>query len=247
MNSELEKLIEDSFGLLRKVLVESSKVKGEPDYRMAFICRHTRSIYRLGQDIMFLLKANRLDSCPIIVRAMLESLFKLVAAVIKPETAVQIFISEIEGELKWMKKRLDPKGKDVALTIEQVSVFAEKLRREHGVTSKKKWNTLACAEAAELGQTYYLDEYFVFSKHAHAMTSGIMLRENKIGAGHVLQTLLFIVPYSAGRFAEANLSQSDINEAGRLMQELTKLAAKGIFSEMDRSSKVNSGCKQSPN
>jgi hypothetical protein len=236
MNGELKNLIEENFNLLRKVLDESYTLKSVSDVRTAFIYRHTRNIYRLGQDVVFLLEANRLDSCPIIVRAMLESLFKLVAAVKISETAVQIFINEIEAELAWAKKELDLNGNDSAATIERFSGKAEELRREYNVTSKKKWNTLACAEAAGLGQMYS-GEYFVFSKHAHAMTSGIMLREHKTGAGHVLQTIFTIVTYTTSSFVQSIKTispEGHIKEVVRLAKQTLKLNAEDVFCKMDR-------------
>lgn len=236
MNSELKKTIEESFNLLRKVLVEASAFKSESDERKDFIYRHAGNIYRLGQDVVYLLEANRLDSCPIIVRAMLESLFKLVAAVNKPEAAVQILIYEFESELAWTKKEIDPNGKGIATAIERFSSEAEKLKREHNVTSKKKWKTLACAEAAGLGQMYS-GEYFVFSKHAHAMTSGILLREGKVGAGHALQTILKIVLFAASSFIQAiktSSPKSHLNEIVRLKNEFLKLDDDDVFCKMDR-------------
>jgi len=234
MNEELEKLVEDSLNLLGKALNEAITCNDQSDYRTAFICRHARSIYQLGQDTIFLLEASRLDSCPIIVRAMMESLFKLVAAVKKPEAAIQIFISEIDEEIAWMKAQTDF---DIAPTIEQLSGFVEKLRAEHNVTSKKKWNTFECADAAGLGQSHYRGEYFVFSKHVHAMTSGILLREGKVGVGHVLQSILFIVPYAAASLAQVvktNSPQGHVDEAVRLWKVFMKLADDDVFGKMDR-------------
>jgi hypothetical protein len=234
MNSELNKTIEESLGLLGKVLAESNASKRELDYRKAFIYRHTYSTYRLGHDVIFLLKANRLDSCPIIVRAMLESLFKLVAAVKKPETAVQIIISEVEDEIERTKKCFDPIT--AAPIIESLSNFKEKLRIEHGVISKKNWNVFECADEAELGQMYS-GEYFAFSKHAHATTSGILLREGKVGAGHALQTILKIVLFAASSFIQAiktSSPKSHLNEIVRLKNEFLKLDDDDVFCKMDR-------------
>jgi uncharacterized protein DUF5677 len=234
MDSELKKLVEENFSLLRKVSDEAHALKSVSDGRTAFIYRHARSIYRLGQDVIFLLEANRPDSCPIIVRAMLEDLFKLVAAVKKQETAVQIIISEVEDEIERTKKCFNTI--DAAPIIRNLSDFAEKLRKEHDAISTKKWNTFECADAAELGQMYS-GEYFVFSKHAHATTSGIILRENKIGVGHVLQTILTIVTYTTTGFLQTIKTSSPeghIKEVVRLAKETLKLNAEDVFCKMDR-------------
>src|SRR5881397_1168707 len=84
---ELDHIAEQSFGLLGQVLDESIALKDGEDIRKALVHRHARNIYRLGRDVIVLLESSRLDSCPLIVRAMLESLFKLVAAVKQTEAA----------------------------------------------------------------------------------------------------------------------------------------------------------------
>src|SRR5207247_4641332 len=105
---ELDEIAEQSFGLLSQVLDESIALKNGEDMRRAFVYRHARNIYQLGRDVIFLLESSRLDSCPVIVRAMLESLFKLVAAVKQPDAAVQILISEVEDDLARITKWLAP-------------------------------------------------------------------------------------------------------------------------------------------
>src|SRR5262245_28470509 len=93
---ELDRIAEESFSLLGRVLDESIELKSEENVRIAFVYHHARNIYQLGQDVIFLFEAGRFDSCPVIVRAMLESLFKLIAAVKQPDAAVQILTSEAE-------------------------------------------------------------------------------------------------------------------------------------------------------
>src|SRR5690242_17704365 len=104
---ELDQIAEQSFSLLGRVLDESIAWQNREDIRRAFVYRHARNIYQLGRDVIVLLDSSRLDSCPVIVRAMLESLFKLVAAVKRPEAAVEILISEVEDDLGRITKWLD--------------------------------------------------------------------------------------------------------------------------------------------
>jgi hypothetical protein len=235
---DLDEVIRESFSLLGKVLEESNSFGLESDYRLAFIYRHSRHIYHLGHDAMFLLKSGRLDSCPVIVRAMLESLFKLIAAVKKPEAAVHILISAVEADVERMKL-LDPIACGPGIKISEE--FTAKLRKEHNVTSKKKWTTFECADAAELVDKYRGD-YFVFSGRSHATTGGIMTQEKRVGAGHALQTLLFIVIYASGGFAQIILTkapQQHVDESARLMMKLAKLCEAGIFEELDRDLEEN--------
>lgn len=230
---ELDEVVKESFSLLGKVLDESNTFGEESDYRHAFVYRHARNIYQLGQDVIFLLESGRLDSCQVIVRAMLESLFKLIAAVKQTEAAVQILISEVEADLERMKL-FDPI--ECAPGIKCSAEFAAKLRKEYKVTSKKKWSTFECAAAADLIDKYRGD-YFVFSGRSHASTGGILMQENQIGAGCALQTLLFIIIYASGGFVQViqtKTPQQHIDESARLINRLVELIESGIFSELDR-------------
>jgi hypothetical protein len=229
---ELEKVVEESFALLGRVLEESNSFGLESNYREAFIYRHAHSIYHLGQDVVFLLRSDRLDSCQLVVRAMLESLFKLMASVNKSETAVEILVSELEADIERMKL-LDPIA--CAPGIRCSTELAAKLRKEFNITSKKKWTTFECAQAAGLVEEYRGD-YFVFSGRGHASTGGIMMQESKIGAGHALQRLLNIIIHSAGGFVqvvETTTPQIHIDEAAHLMNRLVELIRSEVFSEMD--------------
>jgi hypothetical protein len=228
---ELNEVIDNGFGLLKSVLVEAAEIGGEWDYRTKFVYRHARNINQLGHDVLFLMESGRLESCQVIVRAMLESLFKLIAAVKQPEAALQIFISELEADAERMKL-LNPI--ECAPGVECFESFAAKLRKEHNVTSEKEWSTFACADAAELIDKYR-GEYFIFSGRSHASTGGIILEEGKIGAGCALQTLLFIVIYASGGFVQViqtKTPQRHVDESARLLNKLLELMEAGIFKEV---------------
>jgi hypothetical protein len=228
---ELNEVIDNGFGLLERVLREAAEIGGEWDYRTKFVYRHTRNINQLGQDVLFLMESGRLESCQVIVRAMLESLFKLIAAVKQPEAALQIFISELEADAERMKL-LNPI--ECAPGVDCFKSFAAKLRNEHNVTSQKEWSTFACADAAELIDKYR-GEYFVFSGRAHASTGGIILEEGKIGSGCALQTLLFIVIYASGGFVQViqtKTPQQHIDESARLLNKLLELMKAGLFKDV---------------
>jgi hypothetical protein len=229
---KLDKVIEQSFALLGNVLEESDSLRQQNDYRLAFIYRHSQNIFQLGDDVIFLLKSERFDSCQFIVRAMLESLFKLIASVKQPETAIQILVSEVEADIERMKL-FDPLECEPGIKCS--AEFAAKLRKEYNITSKKKWSAFECADAADLIDKYRGD-YFVFSGRVHASTGGIIMQEKQIGAGHALQTLLFIVIYAAAGFAQViqtKTPQYHVDESARLLKALVTLIQSGIFKELD--------------
>ena len=231
---ELDQIAEQSFGLLGRILDESMALKSGEDMRRAFVYRHARNIYQLGRDVILLIEACRLDSCPIIARAMLESLFKLAVAVKQPDSAIQILISEVEDDLGRITKWLDPAS--CAPAIKHLSNFAQRLRNEYQITSVKKWNTLACAEAAELGEQYR-GEYFHFSGHAHATTGGIILQELSFGAGQVLQTTLAVVLSATGHAVQVvptNSPQKHLDESVELLRNMIGSIKNGDFQALNK-------------
>lgn len=228
---ELGQIAEHSFGLLGQVLDESIAMQNGEDIRRAFVYRHARHIYQLGRDVIVLLESSRLDSCPVIVRAMLESPFKLVAAVKRPEAAVGILISEDDlGRItKWLDRAT------CAPAISVLSNFAQRLRIKYQITSLEKWNTLACAEAAELGELYR-GEYFHFSAHAHATTGGIILQEVSFGAGQVLKTTLAVVLSATGHAVQivtTKSPQKHIDKSATLLRRVISLIESGDFRKLD--------------
>jgi hypothetical protein len=230
---KLDQIVEKTFRLMGQILDESISLKNGVNIRDAFVYRHARNIYQLGNDIVFLLESNRLDSCPIIVRSMLESLFKLVASVKEPNAAVQILISEVEDDISRITKWLDPVA--CAPAIRDLTEFTQRLRREYHITSTKKWTALACAEAAELGEQYR-GEYFHFSGHTHATTGGILLQENLFGAGQVLQVMLSTLLTAAAHAVQAiptKSPQNCIDESTKLLKQVIRLMETGGFRQLN--------------
>jgi len=231
---DLNGLVDRSFGLLGEVLNESIPLTTGGDLRCAFVYRHATNILRLGQDVIYLLTESRVDSCQIVVRATLESLFKLVAATKRSEAAHEIVLSEVEEQLGRISKWLDPVA--CAPAIDSLSKFAKQLRKDFGISSNRKWSVIDCADAAELTQNYR-EDYFCFSGSVHATTSGIISQESRVGAGYALQTLLFVVLCAVAHFVQVvqtGAPQKSIDEAAMLLRELTRMVDEGIFRELDR-------------
>jgi len=202
----------------------------------SFVYRHANNIFYLGKDTIYLLESGRAYSCPIVVRVMLESLFKLVAAMKTPDMAVQIIVSELEEDCDKIAKF--PKWLDPAVyapIAEDYSNQIKHLRKEYGITSPKKWKTLACAEAGQL-DGLYRDAYFHLSSHTHATVMGIAIQEKTASAGYVLQILIFVVigaALHAVQVVPTNFPQEYIKECEKLNDEWIRLGEAGVFSKMD--------------
>jgi len=218
-----DQLVAESFDLLSKVLEEAHLLRKAGNLREAFVYRHARNISQLGQDILCLESHDQSDSCPIIVRVMLESLFKLVAATKVPEAAIEIILSEVKTEIQkieeWIKV-LGDNDDTLKDTIHELTSFATGLRTQHRIKSKKNWNILECAKASGLGGIYRQD-YFLFSKHTHATASGIIAQEHETVRDRVLRVVIFVVLGTVGHLvqvAETKTPQLHIDESSKLME-----------------------------
>jgi hypothetical protein len=234
-NMELNEVVKRSFELLDKILTESIASKNDDNMQTSFVYRHANNIFRLGKDTFFLLESGRAYSCPIVVRGMFESLFKLVAALKVSDAAVQIIISELEEDRDRMTKWLDPAV--YAPIAEDFSNQILHLRKEFGITSTKTWNTLACAEAAQFGG-HYRDAYFHLSSHSHAKVIGMQIQEKEACAGYCLQITIYAVLTAAGylvQIVQTNSPQENMKECERLDDERIRLINSGVFIKMDQS------------
>ena len=230
---ETNEVVERSFILLGRILDDSAKAKDDGNMQVSHVHRHADNIFHLGQDTICLLQAGRSHAAPIAVRAMLESLFKLVAATKQRDNAVEIAISELEDDCARIKKWLDPAI--YAPVAEDVAKAALNLRKEHKINSNKKWNTFACAEAAEL-ELCYREGYYHLSAHAHATVMGIGIQEVCPSVGYVLQILIFAVLSASAHSLPVFLPQSRETYARECLQlgdEWMRLMDNGVFAKMD--------------
>ena len=231
---EPDELAKRSFNLLGKILAESIAAKNDDNKQISFAYRHANNIFCLGKDTIYLLESGRAYSCPIVVRTILESLFKLVAALKIPDAAVQIIIYELEEDCERMTKWLNPAV--YAPIAEDFSKEILSLRKEYGITSTKKWSTAACAEAAQF-DGHYRDAYFHLSSHTHAKIIGMQIQENAACAGFCLQIIVYAILTAAGylvQIVSTSAAQESMKECERLDDERIRLMNAGVFSKMDQ-------------
>lgn len=230
------KLTELSLELLERILNEAYQRAPENDLRSAFIYRHTRNISDLGEDVLALERQERTSAARIVVRPMIESLFRIVAALKKPSFAAEKLIAELEDEgeriQKWIQvdRSIDFQH-EMAETLQMLTDYTKRLRREHVVTSRNRWNVFDTAKAAEL-DWHYARDYFLYSKYVHSTVSGIISQEYQTARGHVLQTTIFVVLAAAGhavQFIETATPQAHIDQAASLMGNAINLIEEGAF------------------
>lgn len=229
-------LVEQGLGLLGRILDEAYERAPENDLRSAFIYRHARNISDLGDDILALELEDRTSAARIVVRPMIESLFRIVVALKNPSFAAEKVVAELEDEVERIQNwvRVDSSHDfqhEMAETLQLLTDYSQRLRLEHKVTSRNKWNVFDTAKAAELDWQYARD-YFLYSKYVHSTVSGIISQEYQIGRGHVLQTTTFVILAAAGyavQAIETATPQAHIDEATRLMGVAIDLIQEGAF------------------
>jgi hypothetical protein len=171
---------------------------------------------------------------------MIESLFRIVAAIKRPGFAAEKLIAELEDEVERIQNwvavdRSNDFQNEMSKTTALLTEFAQRLRREHSVTTKNRWNVFETAKAADLNWQYARD-YFLFSKYVHSTVSGIISQEDKLGRGHVLQTAILVILSAVGyavQGIQTDTPQAHIDEAARLLGVAASLAQKEGFRDAD--------------
>ena len=231
-----QELAEQSLNLLTRILNEAYQHAPENDLRSAFIYRHTRNILDLGEDVLALELQDRSSSSRIIVRPMIESLFRVVASLKTPNFAAEKVVAEIEDEIERIQNwilidRSHDFQHEMCDTLQLLRDYAQQLRRERSVSSRNRWNVFETAKAADLGWQYARD-YFLYSKYVHSTISGIISQEYQIGRGHILQTAIFVVLLAAGhsvQILETSTPKAHIDEATQLLNFAGSLIEQGAF------------------
>jgi hypothetical protein len=227
---------DESLALLINVLDEAYQRASDNDFRSAFVYRHTRNISDLGKDVLALDAEHRTSAARIIVRPMIESLFRVVAAVKRPNFAKEKFVAELEEEAEHIRNwtevdRTSDFKSSMSGTLQALADYATQLRREHNITSQNRWNVFDTAREAGLDWQYARD-YFLYSKYVHCTISGIISQEYQVGRGHVLQTAIFVMLSAAGhavQVMETATPQAHIDAAASLMGDAITLVREGAF------------------
>jgi len=218
----LDRFLEDTY----------SKSFKEEDCRLAFIYRHTRNIWDLGNDCLFLHRNGRMSAAFILVRPLLESLFNLCAAVNNVGFAVEKLLHEIDHDIRKLAKwREFDNNLVMDDSMAMLSAKREEIRKQYSITQIKNWNTFETAKEARLDQQYVQD-YFMFSRHTHSSTGGIIVQEHEANQQLILEKLVFIVLAGLGHAAQvlpSSSPQKNIDTVTTLLEESVKvIESKGI-------------------
>lgn len=186
-------VLEQAASLLQSTLDAARKKLKSPedkDARVAFLYRHGRNICDLAKDVVVLGKNDSLGSIYLLARPALESLFKLAAATNEQDFVVEKLVGEVQEErnkLEAWSAASEPKWDAVLKTvINELKDFESDLRQRYEVNQELRWKkTWQVAKAGNL-QSEYVRDYFIGSKHVHAMVSALVDRE---GGLYILEAL----------------------------------------------------------
>ena len=230
-------LADEVLALLVTILRDAYDSGQDGDPRSAFIYRHARNISDLGEDFLHLEAEGRTSAARIVVRPMIESLFRLAAAIKNPEFAAQKMVAELRDEVAKIKKWSleDPQFGCMDDIIQGLTGLAETIKATTGLSTERNWTVYETAVTADLGQ-HYSREYFILSKYTHSTISGIVSQEYVVGRGHILQVAIFVMAAAAGNLVQGvktTKAQEYLDAATEIIAATISLIEKGAFKAFD--------------
>ncbi len=202
-------VLEEAVELLHNLLEEWGKRQSgakTKDIRMSFINRHAWNIHDLAGDVLVLAQADRLGSIHLLSRPALESLFKLAAAVMEKEFAAQKVVAEVEEERDkighWRAAADAAWFATLDEMIKSLAEFGDELRKRYSVTGQRKWKIFEVAKVGKL-EAEYVRDYFIGSKHVHAMLNSLTDREDQLYVPEALYRLTASVSHASGMVNKA--------------------------------------------
>ncbi len=197
-----------------------------PDVESAFVYRHARNVSELGRDVALLYSHQQYTAASVAIRSMLESMFCVVASVKTKGFAVEKLIAESEDMSSRITKNMNVENNpDLIEAVAGYDGLAAKLRKEHGITSKNKWNVYQVAKAADL-QDMYLSSYFIHCGYVHCTAAGMVSQEHGLPSTHSLHAAIGSMVVTAGFLAQQiqTLSpQTHVDRSADLLGLLTEI------------------------
>jgi hypothetical protein len=187
-------ILEQAMSLLQKTLdaaIQAVRSPGDLSARQVFVYRHARNIRDLAKDVVALGKLGSLGSIYLLTRPALESLFKLAAATNEANFAIEKLVAEIAEERKkfeaWSAAGEPLWDAVLKKVIDELKEGESDLRQRYEVNRELRWKKIW--EVAKTGklQVEYVRDYFVGSKHVHAMVSALVDRED--GCLYIIEAL----------------------------------------------------------
>jgi hypothetical protein len=192
--------------------------------------RHANNIVWLATDLTLLMNEGRIAGPPILLRAMLESMFHLAAGVSVPNFAARKAVSE----LMELDRRLRVLEVDQQTTEILSKLIAERVRLQTQYQLDPKegpWTVSRCIRESTTME-FLRNTYFLLSQHTHAASSALLSRHTGIETGILQSTIIGCIAMSAGFAAQllpTKTPQAYVDKAAALIGELTEMMTRGVF------------------
>lgn len=201
-------VLNEAVDLLGKLAEESGtrfSALEKKDIRRSFINRHAWNVHDIARDVLVLGEHGNLRSIYLLSRPALESLFKLAAAVATQDFAAQKVVSELQEEQEKVKRWYEarPAWQDVLQKVEfGLRDYEKDIRTRYGIAGEKKWKPYQVANEGKMSASY-VGDYFVGSKHIHAMLSALVDREDALYIPAALNGLTMTVTHACALLSRA--------------------------------------------
>lgn len=235
MTSEDGKLVlalyERALDLLSAIVQEAHDDPAPPGpIETGLLYRHANNIVWLATDLTLLLNEGRIAGPPILLRAMLESMFHLAAGVSVPNFPARKAVSELRDvERRLRSFEMDEETKRVLSKLKE-QIF--RIQAQYGLDpNDAPWTVSRCIRESATME-FLRNTYFLLSQHTHAASSALVGRHTGIETGVLQSTIIGCVAISAGFAAQllpTKAPQEYVDKAAALIAELTEMMSRGVF------------------
>ena len=222
-------VLADAIAFLEKTLDAAfAKVSNpnEREIRRSFIHRHACNVHDIAMDVFFLGQRGSFGSVYILMRPALESFINIGAAIALKDYAAQKVLNEIHEEKdKYTRWRNEAEAELVAeleAVIKECEEFATDFHQRNNVTPTE-WKIWKAAKEAKL-KPEYIRDYFLGSKHVHAMLSALTGRGEVLYASEGVFRLTNIVSHTAAMVNQHFCVSMEIFEVALELRNRAKAA-----------------------
>lgn len=230
-DEEISTLETSALALLQQIVEEAHDAPGgDGPIEIGFNYRHANNIAWLAIELLSCIERGHVASPPIIVRAMLESLFNLAASTCINQFPARKIVWELRDYLA-RAKNLDLEN---VLGDKRLEILAliSRLENQYGLTpNERSWSIARIAR--EAGTTDFLrKEYFTLSGHTHSSSFALLSRHDGVYGPLIHQTLVSCLVMGAAFAAQLlpiHDPQARLDHAVALGQQQLDLISRGAF------------------
>ncbi len=218
------------------LLCSKSLCIDEEDITSCYIFHHASCLLETSRDAITLERLGRNRSSKILIRTIIENLYKISASVQNQSYPVESFIAEIDERILKMEKwcavtGVEPKDSNIYGSLLFLEDTVSNLRKSYQYWESKRWNIFETAKVASLSW-HYAGDYWLYSSYVHSSFKTSSVGDAGSRPGHMLQSIAFAVITCSGlvaMFINDESSQEVIDKSTRQLKLLTEMMQNGLF------------------